>query len=196
MVEEGTIQLISKAIQDVEEQSTHEQYGSIALLSRDYFEFLSDREEEEAKKFVELYNEHGQDVDNVETMVMNYGIRKAPMGFAAKSSVAPLDLGEYRTIVKNTIGYHEGLEASGRHIVSRFVKRYLKELKEVICGANGPYNQLENGLLTESDAAKTIVAGMVAGFTLSGFWIPLLAYIIVILVHAGLKMICEEEEDE
>jgi hypothetical protein len=83
---------------------------------------------------------------------------------------------------------HEWTVGPGRVLMDKFMTKF----KEVICGKDGPYEKICNGLLGQADLPATIVATILSsGISAVTFWAPLAIYIGLLLTKTALKTYCE-----
>jgi hypothetical protein len=89
---------------------------------------------------------------------------------------------------------HEWTVKPGKRILIKFLKKFAKNLKKEICG-NEKYINL---LGKDETKLVTQVASAIITLSLSSisFWLPFVALIAIILVRAGLKTLCEFNEEE
>jgi len=88
---------------------------------------------------------------------------------------------------------HEWFMGPGEEFLNRFGKKF----RETICGPGGPYEQFEDGLIGQEQLPQVIVTTLLAsGFSGGAVWIPMAAYVGLLLVKAGLKTYCENPESD
>lgn len=77
----------------------------------------------------------------------------------------------------------------------RFLKKFGKKFKEVICGKGGPYEQFTkgDGLLDQANLPVKIAAAILATGLTGAFWYPLAIYLGLLITKTGLKTYCEVE---
>lgn len=111
-----------------------------------------------------------------------------PYGVADKAAA---ELSFVPFLDRSNIGgaYNEWTRGPGRKLFNKFKRKF----KNVICGKNGPYKEFEDGLISEADLPKKIVAAVVVGITFASFWVPLFSYFALLLVHTTLKVYCEDD---
>jgi hypothetical protein len=87
---------------------------------------------------------------------------------------------------------HEWTVRPGEKLFKRFREKFGPKFKEVVCGKNGFYEQLNKGLLGQDKLPAAIAAQvLLIGFTPATFWYPLALYVGLLLVKTGLKTYCE-----
>lgn len=107
-----------------------------------------------------------------------------PQGFAADAVHGRPDL----TRLSDTTIVHEWTSGPGRDLLERFGASF----KDTICGTDGPYEQLQNGLLGQAGLPASIAASIVTSGLASGtFWLPLAVYLGLLISKATLKTYCE-----
>jgi hypothetical protein len=168
--------------------------AGLTVLAKDVAEYLAAtaRPEEGAQLFQELYlaglNEERQYWEaygpNLFSTLEKAGL---PFGFAQAATEGKADvflLGD-RSIM------HEWTTFPGRDLLKEFATKF----KETICGKDGPYEKLMNGLIGQADLPITIAGAILAvGFSAATFWYPLAVYVGLLLAKAALKTYCETGE--
>jgi len=86
---------------------------------------------------------------------------------------------------------HEWTVGPGRDLLRKFAVKF----RATICGKDGPYDKLQNGLLGQADLPVTIVSAILsAGLSPATFWYPLAVYVSLLLSKAALKTYCETDD--
>lgn len=106
-----------------------------------------------------------------------------PEGFAQSAALGELTLAG----LDDPGIIHEWTSKPGKRIYKKFGEKF----RDTICGADGPYEQLE-GKIGPVVAPGLIVQSVItSGLSVATFLIPLLVLFAVILVKTGLKTFCE-----
>lgn len=187
-IDEGKLKEI---LQQVEHLDDGILYSGLMILSKDLSEFFAANGLN--TKDVTLFREVYTETLNIERDYWEkYGNElfqklsdvQLPEGFALSAGKGNFDL-SYLT--ENSI-QHEWLHNPGRKFLTRFAEKF----KETICGKDGPYEKLNNGLVGQADLPISIASSILsAGLSVAAFWYPIAVYIGLLLIKAGLKTYCE-----
>ncbi|OGO18555.1 MAG: hypothetical protein A2Z15_08915 [Chloroflexi bacterium RBG_16_50_11] len=169
-------------------------YAGLTVLSRDIHQYLSEYPRDDGNLF-----------ENVITAVsgeerLRYGSGAFPYNdsyFTHKIELSsfPTDLAKKAAegnpnieSLGNANIRHEWTVKVGKKLFLKFGEKF----KSVICGKDGPHEQLENKLLNQATLPAAIVSAILTnGFSTATFWYPLAVYIALLLVKTGLKTYCE-----
>ena len=109
--------------------------------------------------------------------------KRVPEGYAqAAASGAPTLAG-----LDDPAIIHEWTSKPGKRMFKRFGEKFYV----TICGANGPYEQLEGKVAPVLGPSAIVASVTASGLSVATFLIPLLVLFAVILVKTGLKTYCE-----
>jgi hypothetical protein len=165
-------------------------YAGLAVLARDMHLYLKQHPRDDAAFFSAVISQVYQEesVRHGASAFPGYNglpVEALPVGLAAAADqgqfiIAPL--GDAKTIV------HEWTFKPGKRLFAKLAPKF----RETICGKDGPYEQLNNGLLKKSDLPTTIASSVLTvGFSPATFWYPLAVYLSILLIKTGLKTYCE-----
>ena len=166
------------------------QYAGLAVLARDMHLYLEKHPRDDAEFFSEVISQvhEEESVYHGASAFPGYNglpVEVLPGGLASAATqgqfiIAPL--GDTKTIV------HEWTFKPGKRLFAKLAPRF----RETICGKDGPYEQLNNGLLKKADLPTTIASSVLTvGFSPATFWYPIAVYLSLLLIKTGLKTYCE-----
>lgn len=164
-------------------------YAGLSVLTRDMYLYLVDRSRDDAALFKDVISEvskeerklHG---DHAFPDYKGLDLKFFPKQLASEAAMGSMTLKPLgdRNIV------HEWTFKPGKRLFIKFSVKF----RDTICGADGPYEKFENGLIGQADLPKSIAATvLLAGFSAATFWYPLAIYLSILLVKTGLKTYCE-----
>jgi hypothetical protein len=170
--------------------------AGLAVLARDMHQYLAKHPRDDAALFKEVVllvtAEEERDFKDGAFPIYkaHKGAELLPQGLAAAAAegrpTVTVDLLCSRDIL------HEWTLKPGTKLFKRFREKFGPKFKEVVCGKDGFYEQLNKGLLGQDKLPAAIAARvLVIGFTPATFWYPLALYIGLLLVKTGLKPYCE-----
>jgi hypothetical protein len=181
----------------IEKCKNLDEYGLLAgifILSKDSHEFLSVTPREDDNLFVEVYSEYLYEDSfrfSHSPSIKSLVDAELPHGIVEKAVTNVIDITD---LTENADAYiHEWTVGPGKMLFNKFTEKFKEKFKDTICGIGGPYKEFEEGRITKLNLPTAMVTSILgAGFTLAGFWIPLVVYIVLLLIKTGLKMYCED----
>lgn len=161
--------------------------AGFGLLVKDYARYLESHPRDDAGGFWRVYRAFSEEETagyGGSPFFQSAAETGVPAGLAEKAAAGEFDVAP---LLDPSIE-HEWLMIPGQ----RLLRRFAAEFKEVICGDGGPYQQFKNGLVGQEELPKVIAASVLAaGFSIAVFWYPLVVYIGLLLVKAGLATYCK-----
>jgi hypothetical protein len=164
-------------------------YAGLSVLARDMYLYLANSSRNDAALFsdiISVVNEEERRMYQEQAFPDYKGldIKDIPKQLAYDAAIGRptlKPLGD-RNIV------HEWTFKPGKRLFIKFGQKF----KDTICGADGPYEQSNRGLIGQADLPKTIAACiLITGFSAATFWYPLAVYLGILVVKTGLKTYCE-----
>ncbi len=165
------------------------EYAGLAVLARDIHNYLTQHPRNDAALFQQVVSlvhaeENKRYGNKAFPKYEGLPVETLPVGLAAAADEGRFDISP---LSKPAI-VHEWTFKAGKRLFSKFAANF----KETICGVDGPYEQLEHGLLKQSALPTVIVTTVLtAGFSAATFWTPLAVYFTLLVIKTGLKTYCE-----
>ncbi len=158
-------------------------YSGLALVSRDLHGRLTTQPRADAALFERVVGE----VSRAEERL--HGASAFPAYAGLPTADLPTDLAGTTSIERlaDASIVHEWTLKPGKRLFTAFSE----EFRDTLCGKRGLYEQLKEGKLGASELMSAAVLTIMAtGFAIDALWLPLCAYLAVLLVRTGLHEFC------
>jgi hypothetical protein len=177
-------------------------YAGLTVLALDMHRYLEQRPREDAAVFAALVS-----LVHAEEASVHGGGRAFPNFAGLPTEGLPTGLASAAALGRPTVApladpgiVHEWTFKPGKRLFVRLlhpdaggaaVGKFGRELKETVCGKDGPYQLLKRNLLGQA-ALPAMIAGniLAVGFAAATFWQPLAVYLAILLVKTGLSTYC------